>query len=108
MQNKIKLKKNDMVRVITGKDKGRQGKILFIDRKKNRVIVEGINFVSKHQKPNRTNAQGGIIKKEAAIHISNVMLLHDGEPTKIGYKFENKNGKLVKKRFAKKSGKFID
>ena len=108
MQNKIKLKKNDLVRVITGKDKGRQGKILVIDRDKNRVIVEGVNLVTKHQKPNRTNAQGGLIKKEASIHVSNVMLLHDGELTKIGYKFENKNGKVIKKRFAKKSGKFID
>ena len=108
MQNKIKFKKNDVVRVITGKDKGRQGKILVIDRDKNRVIVEGVNLVTKHQKPNRTNAQGGLIKKEASIHVSNVMLLHDGELTKIGYKFENKNGKTIKKRFAKKSGKFID
>lgn len=109
---KMKLKKGDLVRVIAGKDKGRDGKILVVDRKKNRVIVEGINMVTKHQKANAAHPQGGLIKKEAAIHVSNVMYLHNGVPTKIGYKFETvvKDGKdiVIKKRVAKKTGEIID
>lgn len=109
---KMKLKKGDLVRVIAGKDKGRDGKILVADRKKNRVIVEGINMITKHQKPNAAHPQGGLIKREAAIHVSNVMYLHNGVPTKIGYKLETavKDGKnvTVKKRIAKKTGEVID
>lgn len=109
---KTRLKKGDPVRVISGRDKGRDGRILSVDRKKNRVIVEGVNFITKHQKPNASNPQGGLIKKEAPIHIAKVVYLHNGTPTKIGYRFEkvNKNGKevLVKKRFAKKTGALID
>ena len=111
-KHKIRLKKGDLVRVMTGKDKGRDGKILLIDRKRDRVVIEGINMITRHQKPNAAHPQGGLIKKEASIHISNVMLLYKGQPTRITYRFESvdKNGKtvLVKKRVAKKTGEDID
>lgn len=99
-----KLKTGDKVVVITGKDKGKEGKILVIDRKKNRVVVEGINMVSKHTKPNPVNQQGGIIKKEGFIDASNVMYVHNGKPTRLGAKIEN--GK--KSRVAKSTGEVID
>lgn len=99
-----KLKTGDKVVVITGKDKGKEGKILVVDRKKGRVIVEGINMVSKHTKPNAVNTQGGIIKKEAFIDASNVMYVHNGKPTRLGAKIEN--GK--KSRVAKTTGEVID
>ena len=109
---KTRLKKGDLVRVISGKDKGRDGRILLINRKKGCVIVEGVNLIKKHQKPNAFNPQGGIIEKEAPLNISKVVYLHKGVPTKIGYRFETvkKDGKdvLVKKRFAKKTGDPID
>jgi len=109
---KTRLKKGDLVRVISGKDKGRNGRILLIDRKKGRVIVEGVNIIKKHQKPNASSPQGGIIEKEAPLNIAKVIYLHNGVPTKIGYKFESikKDGKdvLIKKRFAKKTGELID
>ena len=101
---KIKLKSGDKVEVIAGKDKGKQGKILKVDLKNNRVIVEGVNMVSKHVKPNPMNQQGGIIKKENYIHVSNVMYLHNGQKTRIGAMI--KDGKKV--RIAKKTGEVID
>ncbi len=100
----VKIKKGDTVKVIAGKDKDKQGKVLVVDPKKNRVVVEGINMVSKHTKPNAANQQGGIIEKEAPIDISNVMYLHNGKATRIGYKFEN--GKKV--RVAKSTGEVLD
>ena len=99
-----KLKSGDKVVVIAGKDKGKEGKILVVDRKKARVIVEGVNMISKHQKPNAQNQQGGIIKKESFIDASNVMYLHNGKATRIGAKIEN--GKKV--RIAKSTGEAID
>lgn len=109
---KTRLKKGDLVRVISGKDKGRDGRILLINRKKGCVVVEGINLIKKHQKPNALNPQGGIIEKEAPLNIAKVIYLHNGVPTKIGYRFESvkKDGKdvLVKRRFAKKTGDPID
>ena len=99
-----KLKTGDKVVVIAGKDKGKEGKILKIDRKKSRVVVEGVNMVSKHQKPNAANQQGGIIKKEGFIDASNVMYLLNGKATRIGAKIEN--GKKV--RIAKSTGEAID
>ncbi len=110
---KTKLKKGDLVKVITGKEKGKEGKILLLDRKNNRVVVEGVNFISKHQKPSQLAHQpSGIIKKEAAFSTSNVMYLHKGQPTKLGYKLEEAtvDGKTVtvKKRFAKSTGEIID
>ena len=109
---KTKLKRGDMVSIIAGKDLGKEGKILSIDRSKNRVIVEGINIMTKHQKPNRTNQTGGIVRVEAPIHVSNVMYLHKEKPTRIGYKVEisEENGKRVitKKRYVKSTGEIID
>ncbi len=110
---KTKLRKGDMVKVIAGKDKGKEGKVLLLDRKNNRVVVEGVNFISKHQKPNQyAHTPSGIIKKEAAISTSNVMFLHKGKPTRIGFKLEETtvDGKKVftKKRFAKSTGEIID
>ncbi|WP_078556541.1 50S ribosomal protein L24 [Bacillus alkalicellulosilyticus] len=100
------VKKGDTVKVMTGKDKGKQGVILEAFPKKNRVLVEGINIVKKHAKPSQDNPQGGIINKEASIHVSNVMPIDPktGEPTRVGYKVEN--GKKV--RIAKKSGEALD
>lgn len=109
---KILLKRGDQVRVIAGKDKGKEGKVLMIDRESNRVIVEGANMITKHMKPNRTNQTGGIVKKEAPIHASNVMYLHKGKPTRIGQKITvtEANGKktAVKTRIARSTGDVID
>lgn len=106
MQKKLHIKKGDSVIVIAGNSKGRQGKVLEVIRAKNRAIVEGVNMVSKHTKPNSENPQGGIIKKEAPIHISNLMLKDPttGKPTRIGRRL-NDNGRLV--RFSKKTGEEI-
>jgi large subunit ribosomal protein L24 len=112
LSNKIKLKKGDKVKVIAGKDVNKEGKILVVDKKNNKIIVEGINICKKHQKPSRTNQGGGIIKKEAPLAVSNVMYLHKGKPTRIGYKIEvlEKDGKKVisKQRIAKSTGEVID
>ena len=109
---KTKLRRGDMVSIIAGKDLGKEGKVLSIDRSKNRVIVEGINMMIKHQKPSRTNQTGGIVRVEAPLHVSNVMYLHKEKPTRIGYKVEilEENGKRVvtKKRYAKSTGEIID
>ena len=99
----LKIKKGDTVKVIAGKDKGKEGKVLLLDSKSSRVIVEGINMVKKHSKPTTANQKGGIISKEAPIHISNVALVVNGETTKVG--FEVKDGKKV--RIAKKTGEEI-
>ena len=105
--SKIKIKKDDTVLVKTGHSKGSKGKVIRVYPKLNRALVEGVNMVSKHTKPNAENPQGGIIKKEATIHISNLMLVDPktGEPTKIGRKKDEKTGKIV--RFSKKSGELI-
>ena len=101
----MKLKKGDNVIVIAGKDKGKAGKILVVDRKKNRVIVEGVNMVTKHAKPSAANQQGGILHQEAPIDISNIAYVVKGDKTsKIGYDF--KDGKKV--RVAKATGEVID
>jgi large subunit ribosomal protein L24 len=98
---KIHIKKGDIVKVIAGDSKGTQGKVLSVDREKYRAIVEGANMVSKHTKPNAKSPQGGIIKKEASIHISNLNVVgKDGKPSRVGRK--EVNGKLV--RYAKKTG----
>ncbi|MDO4619615.1 MAG: 50S ribosomal protein L24 [Lachnospiraceae bacterium] len=100
----LKIKKGDNVKVITGKDKDKEGKVLSVNVKKNTVIVEGVNMVSKHQKPSAQNQQGGIVSMEAPINISNVMYLHKGKPTRIGFKIED--GKKV--RVAKATGETIE
>jgi large subunit ribosomal protein L24 len=101
---KLKIKVGDTVRVIAGDHRGAEGKIVSVDQKKNRAIVEGTNMVSKHQKPSAQNPQGGIVKKEAPIHISNLSLIDaSGEATRVGY--EVKDGKKV--RVSKKSNEVI-
>ncbi|MDR0295860.1 MAG: 50S ribosomal protein L24 [Prevotellaceae bacterium] len=102
MQKKRHIKKGDTVFVNAGDDRGKTGRVLNVDTEKNRVIVEGINLVSKHTKPNSKTPQGGIIKKEAGVHISNLQLVDptSGGPTRIGRRLNDK-GKLV--RYAKKS-----
>ncbi len=106
MQKKIHIKKGDQVIVNTGEYKGQKGRVLTVNRDKNRAIVEGVNMVSKHTKPNAKSPQGGITKQEAAVHISNLNLVDpsSGESTRIGRKL-NENNKLV--RYAKKSGEEI-
>lgn len=102
---KLKLKKDDLVKVISGNSKGQEGKIVSIDRKKLRVIVEGVNLISKHTKPNAKSPNGGIVKQEGSIHISNVMLVVGGEPTRVGRKKDEKTGKI--ERIAKKTKEVI-
>ena len=104
----MKIKKGDMVRVIAGKDKDREGKVLIVNAKKNTVVVEGINMITKHQKPSMANQQGGIVNKEAPIDISNVMLLHNGKPTRVGFRVEKDGDKTTKVRIAKATGEKID
>ena len=100
----MKIKKGDMVRVIDGADKNNEGKVISVDTKKQTVLVEGVHMIKKHEKPSMANQQGGIIEQEGPIALSNVMLLHDGKPTRVGFKVEN--GKKV--RYAKADGKVID
>jgi large subunit ribosomal protein L24 len=106
MQKKLHIKKGDTVMVITGESKGQKGRVLEVDREKNKALVEGINTVSKHTKPNAKSPQGGILKKEAPVNMSNLMLVDptSGKPTRIGRRLNDKN-KLV--RYAKKSGEEI-
>ena len=100
---KLHIKKGDMVQVIAGDNKGKQGKVLKVEVSKERAIVEGVNICKKATKPNAQNPQGGIVEKEAPIHVSNLMVLDpkSGKPTKVGRKADAK-GKLV--LYAKKSG----
>lgn len=98
----MKIKKGDMVKVIAGKDKGKEGKVLSV--KDGKVLVEGINTVTKHAKPSQANPQGGIVKKEAAIDISNVMYSHKGKATRVGFKLDGDK----KVRVAKATGEVID
>src|SRR5512133_2323954 len=103
MQKKTHIKKGDTVMVITGESKGQKGRVLEVNREKERALVESVNMVSKHTKPNAKAPQGGILKKEAPIHLSNLMLIDpaSGKPTRIGKRLNDKN-KLV--RYSKKSG----
>jgi len=104
---KIKIRKNDIVVVNSGNSKGVKGKVIKIFPKEYRAMVEGVNMISKHTKPNAANPQGGIIKQESKIHISNLMLIDpkSGESTKIGRKIDKKSGNLV--RYSKKTGEVI-
>ncbi len=106
MQKKLHIKKGDTVVVIAGNSKGQEGKVLEVVREDDRAIVQGVNMVSKHTKPNAKSPQGGIIKQEATIHVSNLMLKDPktGKPTRIGRRLDKK-GKLV--RYSKKSGEEI-
>ena len=100
----MKIKKGDMVKVIAGKDKDKEGKVIAVNTKNNTLLVEGINVVKKHAKPSMANQQGGIIHQEAPIHVSNVMYLHNGKATRVGFKMEGEK----KVRFAKATGEVID
>ena len=100
----MKIKKGDMVKVIAGKDTDKEGKVVKVDHENGRVVVEGINMLTKHTKPSAQNQQGGIVNVEGAIDASNVMLLVDGKATRVGFSVEN--GKKV--RVAKSTGKVID
>lgn len=101
----LKIKKDDTVKVITGKDKGKEGKVIRVDSLKHKVLVQGINIATKHQKAGKTAGaqESAIIKKEMPLDISNVMLVVDGKPTKVGFKVDGNK----KVRIAKKTGKEI-
>lgn len=107
MKAKLHIKKDDLVKVLAGDSKGSEGKVLSIDKIKNRAVVEGVNLVSKHTKPDAKNPQGGIIKKESSIHVSNLMLVEPGtgKVTRVGRKLDEKSKKLV--RYSKKTGEVI-
>jgi len=99
-----KIKKGDTVKVIAGKDNGKEGKVISVDQKNSKVLVEGVNMITRHAKPSQANPEGGIIQKEAPIDISNVMYLHKGKATRVGFKIE----KDKKVRYAKSTGEVID
>lgn len=99
-----KIKKDDLVKVIAGKDKDKEGKVIAVNRKNHTVLVEGINMVTKHTKPSMANQQGGIVHQEGPIDISNVMYVHKGKATRIGFKMDGDK----KVRFAKSTGDVID
>ena len=101
---KLHIKKGDTVSVLAGDDKGKTGRVLSIKAKENRAIVEGINMITKHAKPSMANQQGGIINKEAPIDASNVMYVHKGKATRVGFKLDGDK----KVRVAKATGKVID
>ena len=100
----MKIKKGDLVKVIAGKDINNEGKVIAVNAKNNTLLVEGINMVTKHTKPSMANQQGGIVHQEAPIDVSNVMLLHNGKATRVGFKMDGDK----KVRFAKATGEVID
>ena len=104
MQKKLNIKVGDSVRVTSGESKGQEGQVIAIDRIKMRVTVQGVNMIKRHNKPSAANPQGGIEEKEGTIHISNLMVIVNGVPSRLGRKLDDK-GKLV--RYAKKSGEVI-
>lgn len=100
----MKIKKGDMVKVIAGKDKDKEGKVIAVDKKDGRVLVEGVNMLTKHTKPSMANQNGGIVHQEGYIDASNVMLLHNGKATRVAFKMDGDK----KVRFAKATGEVID
>ena len=100
----MKIKKGDMVKVIAGKDKDKEGKVIAVDKKDGRVLGEGVNMLTKHTKPSMANQNGGIVHQEGYIDASNVMLLHNGKATRVGFKMDGDK----KVRFAKATGEVID
>jgi len=106
MHKKLHIRKGDTVMIISGDSRGQQGKVLKVDIDKNMAIVEGVNMVSKHTKPNAKSPQGGIVKKEAPVNITNLMVIdNSGKPTRTGRKVDTKTDKLV--RYSKKTGEVI-
>jgi large subunit ribosomal protein L24 len=105
MMSKLHIKKGDTVKILAGTDNGKSGKVISVDLGKGRAFVEGINMVSKHTKPSASNPQGGILKQEASVHISNLMVVDSkGQASRVGRKL-NKDGKLV--RYSKKTGEVL-
>ncbi|MDD2983272.1 MAG: 50S ribosomal protein L24 [Crocinitomicaceae bacterium] len=104
MQKKLHIKVGDTVKVLSGNSRGQEGKILVIDKKKERAVVEGQNMIKRHTKPSASDPQGGIVEKESGIHISNLMVVQNGTASRVGRKL-NDAGKLV--RYSKKSGEDI-
>ena len=100
----MKIKKGDTVKVIAGKDKDKEGKVISVDRKNGRVLVEGVNMLTKHTKPSSANQEGGIIHQEGPIDASNVMYVHKGKATRVGFKMDGDK----KVRYAKSTGEVID
>ena len=100
----IKIKKGDTVKVIAGKDKDKEGKVIAVNRKNSTCLVEGVNMITKHTKPSAANQAGGIVHQEGPIDLSNVMYLLNGKPTRIGFKMDGDK----KVRFAKSTGEVID
>ena len=100
----MKIKKGDTVKIIAGKDKDKEGKVIAVNKKNNTVLVEGINMVTKHAKPSMQNQQGGIVHQESPVDISNVMYLHKGKATRVGFKMDGDK----KVRVAKSTGEVID
>ena len=100
----MKMKKGDTVKVIAGKDKDKEGKVLAVNKKDGKVLIEGVNMLTKHTKPSAANQNGGIVHQEGYIDMSNVMYVHKGQTTRVGFKMDG--GKKV--RFAKKTGEVID
>jgi large subunit ribosomal protein L24 len=100
----MKIRKGDTVVVLTGKDKGKEGEVMTVLPKANKVIVSGVNIASKHSKPRRANDPGGIIDRDMPIHVSNVALVHKGKPTRVGYR---RNDDGTKSRIAKSTGEVI-
>jgi large subunit ribosomal protein L24 len=106
MRRKLNIKKGDTVMVIAGDSKGQQGRVLVVDIDKGKILVEGVNMVSKHARPTNKTPKGGIIQKEAPIHISNLKVIDgSGKPTRVGRKLDEKTNKMV--RYSKKSGEVI-
>ena len=100
----LKIKKGDNVKVIAGKDKDKEGKVIAVNHKDGKLLVEGVNMITKHTKPSAANQNGGIVHQEGPIDASNVMLMHKGTATRVGFKLEGDK----KVRFAKKTGEVID
>ena len=100
----MKIKTGDTVKVIAGKDKDKEGKVIAVNKKDGRVLVEGVNMLTKHTKPSAANQNGGIVHQEGYIDAANVMLMHKGQATRVGFKMDGDK----KVRFAKKTGEVID
>ena len=100
----LKIKKGDTVKVIAGRDNGKEGKVIAVDQKNKKVLVEGVNMITKHAKPSQANPNGGILQREAYIDLSNVMLVYKGKTTRVGFKVEGDK----KVRVAKATGEVID
>ena len=100
----MKIKKGDTVKVIAGADIDKEGKVISVNKKNNTCLVEGVNMVTKHTKPSAANQNGGIVHQEGPINLSNVMLLVNGQPTRVGFKLDGDK----KVRYAKKTGDIID